>query len=101
MAYRRLQDGGPAPRATAGEARNISASGLCFCAPDALEADTMVALELSLEGEVDPIVALGRVIWCDREGAAFRIGVCFSWVREQDRGAIERIAAYVQTRLGS
>ena len=101
MAYRTLLDEGTSPRTTTGETLNLSASGLCFLAPEALAPETHIALELALEGETDPVVALGRVVWCDGEGESYRIGVCFSWVREQDRRSLDVIAAFVKARLGS
>ena len=101
MAYRTLEDEGASNRTTAAETLNLSASGLCFLAPEALAPETHVALELALEGETDPVVALGRVVWCDGEGESYRVGVCFSWVREEDRRSLDVIAAFVSARLGS
>jgi c-di-GMP-binding flagellar brake protein YcgR len=98
LAFRILRDGRAEARTVAAETRNLSASGLCMVAPSAVETDTHLALEISLGGK-PPIVAIGRVVWCDQDGETYRIGVCFDWMREEDRKAVAVIASYVQSRL--
>ena len=44
------------------------------------------------------MVAFGRVVWCDRDGDGYRVGVCFSWLREQDRKSLQVIADYLDGR---
>lgn len=92
-------EGGPGP--VEAETVNMSASGLCLVSPRALSAETHLALELGLKDRAEAVVAIGRVVWCDRDGEKFRVGICFTWLREEDRAALKVIADYVQTRLES
>jgi c-di-GMP-binding flagellar brake protein YcgR len=80
---------------------NMSESGLCLVSPEALSAETHLALELNLEGHEETVMALGRVVWCDRDGEQYRVGICFTWLREQDREPLGVIAEYVQSRIES
>jgi len=109
VAYRRLHEGTAAPKTTAGETLNLSASGLCLVAPERLERESNVALEITLAGQSQPVVAMGRVVWCDEDdgggdaGSAagperYRVGICFTWLREVDRAPLEVIAEYVRHR---
>lgn len=107
IAYRALLAEGATERAEAAATVNLSASGLCMVTPAALDRDAHLALELDLEGHEDPVVAVGRVVWCDREDEAeaehagrYRVGVCFTWLRDEDRASLSVIADYVQDRLG-
>ena len=79
---------------------NMSASGLCMVAPEALTPETHLAMELSLEieGSEQTVMAIGRVVWCDRDGERYRVGVCFSWLRDEDRAPLQVIADYVAAR---
>ena len=101
VAFREISKEGADPKTTAGETLNLSASGLCLVSPESLEPDTHVALELSLEGLDEAVVAIGRVVWCDPDQDAFRLGICFTWLREEDRKALAVIADYVKARTGS
>jgi len=100
IAFRAIRDGAAAARTTA-ETVNLSASGLCLVSPHPLSRDDHLALELSLDGHDAPLVAVGRVVWCDRENDGYRAGVCFTWLRDEDRKALAIIGEYVQERLGS
>ena len=98
MAFRIVRGGEADPKRSATETLNLSASGLCLVSPAPLEQNTDLALELSLKGRQEPVLAMGRVVWCDSAGDAYRVGISFSWVREQDRAALALIADYVQER---
>ena len=84
---------------TAGETLNISASGVCLAAPAVLVPDTHLALEIKLTERDDAVVAVGRVVWCDPDGDRYRVGICFTWLREDDRADLGRIAKFVEDRL--
>ncbi len=99
VAYRRLRDGGADPKSHAASTLNISASGLCMLASHELERDAHVALELTVAHEDAPLMAVGRVVWCDRTDDGFRVGICFTWLREEDRKSLSVIADFVQARL--
>ncbi len=100
VAFRPIREGGTSRKTTAAQTLNLSSSGVCLVSPTPLERDVQIALELSLEGHADPVVAVGRVVWCDREEQAYRVGICFTWLREEDRRALAVISDYVQQRLG-
>jgi len=101
VAFRTLREGAAEPRRTAARTLNLSASGLCLVTQEALRRDDHLAMELSLEGQPGPVMAVGRVVWCDRDEQerSFRVGVCFTWLREEDRKALAVIGEYVQSRL--
>ena len=101
VVFRAIGDDAEGGRAIEAETLNMSASGLCLVAPTALTADSHLAIELSLEGYETAVMAIGRVVWCDREGDHFRVGVCFAWLREADRAPLQVIADYVKDRTGS
>jgi len=99
VAFRAMREGGADAKTTAAHTINLSVSGLCLVAPTRLERDQHLALELSLEGRNDPVVAVGRVVWCDEDSGAYRVGVCFTWLREEDRQALQLISDYVRERI--
>lgn len=99
VAYREIQGGTPRPKTTAARTINVSASGLCLVAPEPVPPDTHLALEVGLEGEASPVMAIGRVVWCDQDAGSYRIGICFTWLREEDREALDVIADFVESRL--
>jgi len=101
VSYRVIQDEAAAPKMVAAETINMSTSGLCLRSPEPLDSDVHLALELSLEGKTDVVVAFGRVVWCDRDGENYRVGICYSWLREQDRKSLQVIADYVDGRSES
>jgi hypothetical protein len=83
------------------ETVNMSESGLCLVAPQALAAETQLALELNLKGHEDTVMAIGRVVWCDRDDEQYRVGICFTWLRDEDRAPLAVIAEYVRSRIES
>ena len=99
VAYRSIDGSSPAERKIAARTLNLSASGVCLVAEDALQPDRHVALEMILSDRDAPVVAVGRVVWCDRDGDQFRIGVCFTWLREEDRKDLGIIGDYVARML--
>jgi hypothetical protein len=99
VAFRAIREGAADAKTTAARTLNLSASGLCLEAPSRLERDQHLALELSLDGRKEPVVAVGRVVWCDEDEGSFRVGVCFTWLREEDRRALQVISEYVRDRL--
>jgi hypothetical protein len=99
VSYRQIQGGKARPKTTAAKTINLSASGLCLLSPEPVIPDTHLALEVGLEGEPSPVVAVGRVVWCDQDAESYRIGICFTWLREEDRKALDVIADFVESRL--
>jgi hypothetical protein len=103
VAFRTIREGTAEPKRTAAQTLNLSASGLCLVTRQPLARDDHLAMELSLEGHATPVMAVGRVVWCDRDEdeRSYRIGVCFTWLREEDRRALAVIGDHVQSRLRS
>jgi Tfp pilus assembly protein PilZ len=100
VAYRALRGGRAEAKVYAAETVNLSVSGLCLLAPEPLPRDTELALEICLEGTQEPVVAVGRVVWCAPEKKAHKVGVAFAWLRDEDRAALEVLERYVRERLG-
>jgi len=98
VAFRAIREGSADAKTTAAQTLNLSASGLCLVAPQRLERDQHLALELALEGHTDPVMAVGRVVWCDEDAGSWRVGICFTWLRDEDRKALAVIGDYVRTR---
>ena len=98
--FRDIGDGGAGGKAVATETLNISASGLCLVSPEAVRPEAHLAIELSLEGQDSTVMCIGRVVWCDRDGENYRVGVCFTWLRDEDRESLQVIADYVSARSG-
>jgi len=105
VAFRLLHDGQADPKTFAGETLNLSASGLCLESTISLERETQLALELSLEGSDQPVVAMGRVLWsdpCDGPGtpaSVCRAGIVFAWLRDEDRDTIATLTEYIEKRV--
>ena len=101
VAYRTIREGASAPRTNATETINLSASGLCMRAVEALESDLHLALEIQLDEHPEPVMAIARVVWCDRDRAKgdYRVGLCFTWLREKDRHDLKVIADYVEAHI--
>ena len=101
VSYRTVDDNENNPKRIATRTLNLSSSGLCLVAPEALIPDRHLALELMLTDREAPLVAIGRVVWCDRDGDDYRVGICFTWLREDDRKDLGAIAEYVQGKLSN
>ena len=61
-----------------------------------------LALEIHIDSEPAPIVALGRVVRAaeEKEESAHS-GVEFLWLSVEDRANLERLAAYFRTKYGT
>ena len=99
MSYRNVDDTDHNPKRFESQTLNLSSSGLCLVAPEALIPDLHLALELMLSDRESPLMAIGRVVWCDRDGDAYRVGICFTWLREEDRRDLGTIAEYVARKI--
>ena len=100
VAFRLIREGGADTKKHAGETLNLSESGVCLVTPIQLDQDADVALELSLSGHAQPVLAMGRVVWCDRDGPTYRAGISFAWLRDEDREALSTLSSFIQARLG-
>ncbi len=100
VSFRLIREGDADTKKHAGETLNLSESGLCLQTPIQLEQDADIALELSLSGHAQPVLAMGRVVWCAPEGPAYRVGISFAWLRDEDREALLTLSSFIQARLG-
>ncbi|MGQ0612949.1 MAG: PilZ domain-containing protein [Planctomycetaceae bacterium] len=100
VTYRPLRDGIAGVKAVATETIDLSATGLCLRTKQPLERDTHLALELTLRGQGQPVLAMGRVVWCAAEPAGYRVGVSFVWLRTEDLEALSAIARYLHSAGG-
>jgi c-di-GMP-binding flagellar brake protein YcgR len=77
---------------------NISGGGLCFQASDALEKDTIVALEINEENSPTAILALARIAWCKSKGNQYEVGAEFWWIGWRDSAAQSTIADFIAAK---
>jgi c-di-GMP-binding flagellar brake protein YcgR len=80
---------------------NISGGGLCFEASDALEKDTVVALEINANDSHSAILALARVAWCKSKGNTYEVGAEFWWVGWRDNAAQATIADFIAAKTAA
>ena len=85
-----------------GRTRDLSLGGLCLLAEDPVALGAHLALELHIERETAPILALGRVVRIVDEDLddPSVVGVEFLWIGEEDRTNLCRLAKYFQERYG-
>lgn len=82
-----------------GRSRDLSLGGLCLLTETELEVGSHLALEIHIEDEPAPVLALGRVLRCD-ESEGCSSGIQFLWVSEEDRANLYRLADYFRSRYG-
>ena len=78
---------------------NISGGGLCYRSAEEMSAGEFLAVEMALPEFNSPIVALGRVAYCEPGQAGFEIGIEFWWVGWGDDSAQRAISDWIKTRL--
>ncbi len=79
-------------------AKDISAGGLCILTRENLASNTPLELAIKIPDLVDPIRALGKVIWQKKTEAAetFDMGIEFMGISDFDRFNINR---YIMERV--
>ena len=87
-----------------GLAMNISGGGICFHLAEKLPQGAMLALELSLPGFPAGVIALAKVVWCERNGARdasrpWEVGAEFHWIGWDSSAAQNQIAGYIRDKL--
>jgi len=84
-----------------GRTRDLSLGGLCLVGGSVL-LGSHLALEIHIEDETAPVLALGRVSrLAEQPDGDCQAGVEFLWVSEEDRVNLARLASYFQTRYGT
>ena len=66
------------------ETVDIGGGGICFIAGEEIAADTMINIEMESDSLPSALVALVKVVWCDRTQQAYKIGTEFQWVGLKD-----------------
>jgi len=88
-----------------GRSRDLSLGGLGLVTKESVELGAHLALEIHIDSEPAPVLALCRVVRCspDHEGDSedSLSGVEFLWMSEEDRGNLERLAGYFRRKHGS
>jgi hypothetical protein len=101
LKYRRLQSDSLPDEGVDALTVNISGGGICFAAAEALEAGSLVAIELSLPDFESAVVSLGRTVWCEARGdGRYDVGLEFWWIGWGDDGAQKAISEYIKSELG-
>ena len=84
-----------------GLSRDLSLGGVCLLAEEAVPMGSHLAVEVHVESETAPILALGRVVRCgEPEDGRVVAGVQFLWIGEEDRANLQRLAAYFRAKYG-
>lgn len=89
-----------------GRSRDLSLGGVGLVSIEEIELGSHLAVEIHIENETAPILALGRVVRCeeklvDDEGEpCFGSGVQFIWISEEDRDNLRRLAEYFKKTYG-
>jgi hypothetical protein len=88
-----------------GRSRDLSLGGLGLITKMKVELGAHLALEIHIDTEPAPVLALCRVVRCspdvDGEENDCLSGVEFLWMSEEDRGNLERLAGYFRRKHGT
>jgi len=89
-----------------GRSRDLSLGGLCLCSAEPVSSGCHLALEVHIENETAPVLALGRVVRVseseDAEDSETGVvtGIEFLWISEEDRANLQRLARYFREKYG-
>jgi len=80
---------------------NISGGGVCLESKEAVEAGTMMAVDLHSPAFDSPILALARVVWCKKRlfSDLYEVGAEFWWIGWRDSDAQSKISKYIKERV--
>ena len=86
-----------------GRSRDLSLGGVGLVAARDLEIGCHLAIEIHIDSEPAPIVALGRVVRVapDAEAGGCDAGVEFIWLSVEDRRNLERLGGYFRKKYGT
>jgi hypothetical protein len=83
-----------------GLTRDLSLGGLCLLSEGPVGLGCHLAIEIHIEHETAPILALARVVRAERDEIGCTAGLEFLWVGEEDRGNLQRLAEYFVKKYG-
>ena len=89
-----------------GQTKNISAGGICLVAREKLQLGTKVAVEMKFPDSVNPVLAVGRVVWSDESNLGpsiaghprFDNGIEFEQISVLDRNRIIEHVKFAQDK---
>ena len=86
-----------------GRSRDLSLGGIGLLASRELAVGCHLAIEIHIDSEPAPIVALGRVVrvTSDAEAGSCNAGVEFIWLSVEDRRNLERLGGYFRKKYGT
>ena len=88
-----------------GRSRDLSLGGLGLVTKAKVDLGAHLALEIHIDSEPAPVLALCRVVRCspdlDGEAGDCLSGVEFLWMSEEDRANLERLAGYFRRKHGT
>ena len=81
---------------------DLSLGGLCLLSKTEVAVGSHLALEIHLDDEPAPVLALGRVLRCEGDGSGgHSAGIQFLWVSEEDRDNLYRLADHFRSKYGA
>ena len=88
-----------------GRSRDLSLGGIGLFVVDSIPVGCHLALEIHIENETAPVLALGRVVRCEPDTEpddefGIAAGVQFLWIGEEDRRNLRRLASYFREKYG-
>lgn len=84
-----------------GHSRDLSLGGMCLLASESVPLGAHLAMEIHIETEPAPLLALGRVVRIVEEPEGdCAAGVEFLWVSDEDRANLARLAQFFRTKYG-
>ncbi len=95
--FRDLEGGAPS---SWGRSRDLSLGGMCLIAKAEVAVGSHLALEINIDDEPAPLLALGRVLRCKDDGEGHAAGIQFLWIGEEDRANLYRLAAHFRAKYG-
>lgn len=81
-----------------GRSRDLSLGGLCLLSKAEVAVGSHLALEIHVDDEPAPVLALGRVLRCEEDEYGHASGIQFLWVSEEDRANLYRLAAHFRAK---
>lgn len=102
--YRRME-GSPGSQQPSGDPtlaamNNLSAGGVSFQNSEAIPTGTMLALEMTLAGQPDTVISMGKVAWCEQDGqGGYDIGVEFWWIGWKDETVQKQVRSFIADAL--
>jgi hypothetical protein len=83
-----------------GRSRDLSLGGLCLISDRPVPVGGHLAIEIHIESEPAPVLALGSILRSEEGEQGHTAGIQFLWVSEEDRANLRRLADYFRRKYG-